>query len=59
MHERFAQKIATHLHIMKWRRGVKPDGLAQWLATRFPNLRQEDAAQIRAALPVGFNGTKK
>lgn len=59
MHDKFAQRIATQLHVMKWRKGVKPDALAKWLADRFPTLTQEDAKQIREALPAGFNGSKK
>lgn len=58
MHPKFAQKIAKHLHILKWKHGYRLPALTQWLSTRLPNLSAEDAAQIREALPAGFNGSK-
>lgn len=58
MHQRFADKIAKHLHLMKWKGGVKQAGLVKWLADRFPNLTPDDAKQIRDALPATFNGSK-
>lgn len=54
----FAEKIAKHLYMLKWKNGYKQNHLVAWLAERFPNLTPEDAAQIKAALPANFNGTR-
>lgn len=58
MHPKFAQKIARHLHVLKWQKGFKLNQLTAWLAERFPNLTTEDAAQIKEALPSNFHGKR-
>lgn len=58
MHPKFAEKIAKHLHIMKWKHNKKQHELSKWLMDRFPNLSPADAVQIRDSLPKDFNGTR-
>jgi len=50
MHPKFASKIAKILHVHRWKNGWKVEHLQRWLNARFPNLTNEDAAQVRQAL---------
>lgn len=51
MHPRFAERIANQIHQRKWKLGWKPPTLAKWVTERFPNLTQEDQAQIASYIP--------
>lgn len=52
MHPKFSERIAKQIHLRKVKFGWKPANLAQWLMARFPNLTEEDHAQIKTYLPT-------